>query len=625
MNNLFLNLYYEFEMLLELSTLTIKKYINGFGPIKLCFIESLYNLFDFNFFRVVETSVGKYISVQNVDKNNFEVAINFGSYDYMGFSNRLENRDKLINLYDKYRIKPSYEITEMLEIKINYFLEKNNDSDTIIINGGYQGNSDYLPYVLKNYTTLISHHDNHASIIKGIKKSSINSMIFFSLENLEKILSKIDFSEEKVIVIIEGIYSMTGNISNLPEYMKLKEKFPFHLYIDEAHSCGCIGKNQKGICDFYNIDLKSVEYLMGTFSKTFNAHGSYICGPKNVIKQLKSVRDKTNDNILPAVSSKYILSIYEHLEENQNQIHEKFTEIINYAYDNISENKEFNLVSTRGSPVICIKVLYGRGRLISKYLIQNNIATVVVGHPAVKFPHLIIRICVSLSHTKNDIDYLISCLKLNSNKEKLVLPDKLTLKDFNKNLDCREVLKYYSLGSSGPSGFFGYFKLNQKLENIINTITKKNTCIFMPNSKSGFSDSIENLIKRYKYEYICIDNSIKDKVIDIISNIKSCKIIEISEFGKYESDKTLSINFKSNNSLKIINDKIDNDLSSYKFVIGKLNEVCDGMGCFWSYDDNEYCKIQKRTAHSSYVFSANLPAYVINHNINNLINLINRE
>lgn len=620
--NLFFRLYYEFEIIFELLTLFLKKYFSGFGSITLCLIESVYNLFDFNFFRVVESSVGKYISVQNIEKNCFDIAINFGSYDYMGFSNFIEDREKLIKLYEKNEIKPSFEITKLLETKITYFLEKENDSDTVIINGGYQGNSDYLPYVLDNYSILISHHDNHASIIKGIKKSNIKSLVFYSLENLEYMLKLIDFKKEKVIVIIEGIYSMTGNISELPDYMKLKEKYPYHLYIDEAHSCGCIGKSQKGICDFYNIDPKSVEYLMGTFSKTFNAHGSYVCGPKEVISQLRTARDNTNDNILPSISAKYILSIYDYLQENHDYIDKKFSKIVNYAFDEISKNKEFNVVSTRGSPVICIKVLYGRGRLISKHLIKNNIATVVVGHPAVKLPYLIVRICVSIVHTYDDIDYLISCLKLNTDKNKLKLPERDSLKYFNEDLECKDILKSYSLGSSGPSGFFGYMKLNQKLENIINSITKKNTCIFMPNSKSGFSDSIENIIKRYKYKYVCIDNSIKDKVENIVSKIKQCEIIKLEDFKNY--NKVLTINFPSENSLKIVED-INDNFESYKFVVGKLNEVCGGMGCFWSYNDDKYCKIQKRTAHSSYVFSANLPAYVINHNIVKINELINKK
>ena len=626
--NFLTKLYYEVIILIELFFLTIKNYFSNKGNIMFCIIDSLYLIFDYNFFRIVNSSVGKYISVQNVEENKYELALNFGSYDYMGFSNIRNNRDSLIKLYNEYNIFPNYEITKNLEYKITSFLQKESNSDTIVINGGYQGNSDYLPYILENYTILFSQSDNHASIIKGIKRSSIESRVFEKVIDLDEKLKSVDFEKEKVIVIIEGIYSMSGHISPLLEYLKLKEKYPFHLYIDEAHSCGCIGKKQKGICDFFDVDINKVEYLMGTFSKTFNAHGSYICGPKKIIKKMKEERDKINDNTLPAVTSQYILSIYKYLEENHNYINRNFNNIVDYTYNKISEIENFEVISDKGSPVICIRILYGLSRLIGKYLIKNNVATVVVGHPAVSLPYAIVRICVSMSHTIDDIDYLISCLKLNADKSKLTLPETKDINYYDDNkLDNINLLKNYSLGSSGPSGFFGYLHLNNKLEELINSFTKKKSCLFMQNSKSGYNDIIENIIKRYKYTKICIENEyyIKNKnALDyIIENVKNCDKINYNQVDSNKNEKILFINLKEDteNNLKEIED-LNVDCSNYRFIIGKLENICNGIGCFWSYNENEYGKIQKRTQHSSYVYSANLPAYVINQNINNFKQLI---
>jgi serine palmitoyltransferase len=618
--NFVLQLYYELLIMIELLVLTLSKYFTNKGSFIFCLIDSIYFIFDFNFFRIVNSSVGKYISIENVDEKKYDVALNFGSYDYIGFSNKIHERDKLLELYKKYNIAPNFEVTKKLESTINNFLNRESTSDTIIINGGYQGNSDYLPFILENYDYIISHHDNHASIIKGIKKSK-ESTIFYSTSDLENKLENIDLANNKVLVIIEGIYSMSGHISELQKYIDLKKRLPYHLYIDEAHSCGCIGSNQKGICDFYNIDPNSIEYLFGTFSKTFNAHGSYISGPKNIIKQLKIIRDNSNDNILPAVTCQYILSIYNYLKNNSSYINNKYSSLINYTYDKISKNKNFDVISTRGSPVICIRVFYGRARLISKYLIKNNIASVIVGHPAVKIPYSIVRICLSMSHTIDDIDYLISCLNLNADKTKLTLPKSESLKYYDENnITCEDLLENYGFGSAGPCGFFGYISLNLKLENLISTFTKKNTTIFMPNSNSGFSDIIENLIKRYKYKYICVNQLYNNGVYNLINKNKFCNLIEESEICNYNPKKILCIDFKMDNidSLKVLH-KIDN-IEDYTFIAGKLSELCNGIGAFLSYNESQYGKIQKRTIHSSYVFSANLPAYIINHNIKNIRN-----
>ena len=620
--NFVLQLYYELLIMIEVLSLSIYRYFKNDGSLIICFFNSIYIMFEYNFFRVVNSSVGKYISIENVEEKKYDVALNFGSYDYIGFSNKLHERDKLLELYKKYNIAPNFEITNKLESTITNFLERESTSDTIIINGGYQGNSDYLPFILENYDHIISHHENHASIIKGIKKSKA-SIIFYSLNDLENKLQDIDLVNNKVLVIIEGIYSMSGHISELEKYIDLKKRLPYHLYIDEAHSCGCIGSNQKGICDFYNINYNSVEYLFGTFSKTFNAHGSYISGPKNIIKQLKIIRDNSNDNILPAVTCQYILSIYNYLIVNSNLINNKYSELINYTYDKISENKNFNVISTRGSPVICIRVFYGRAKLISKYLIKNKIAAVIVGHPAVKLPYSVVRICLSMSHTIDDIDYLISCLNFNADKTKLKLPEFDSLKYYDKNnITCEDLLKNYGFGSAGPCGFFGYISLNLKLENLISSFTEKNTTVFMPNSNSGFSDIIENLIKRYEYKYICINPIYNNDVYNLINKNKICNIIQQSEIFNYDPKKILCIDFKMDNidSLKILH-KFEN-VEGYTYIAGKLSELCNGIGAFLSYDEFKFGKIQKRTIHSSYVFSANLPAYIINHNIKNINNNI---
>ena len=620
-------LYYELQILFELIFLTISKYFGSNDSFIFCVINALYYMFDYNFFRIVNTSIGKYISVENVEEQRYDLALNFGSYDYIGFSNRVHDRDKLLELYEEYDIRPNYEITKKLEETINTFLERGYTNDTIIMNGGYQGNSDYLPFILENYDIVISHHDNHASIIKGVKKGKLtNSIIFNSIEDLEKKLKDINLNNNRVLVIIEGIYSMSGYISNLNEYIELKKKFPYHLYIDEAHSCGCIGKNQKGICDFYNIKSTEVDYLFGTFSKTFNAHGSYISGPKKIINKLKIKRNALNDNILPAVTTQYILSIYNYLEKNTDDINIKFDKLIKYTYDTLLKNKNFNVISKRGSPVICIKVLYGISRVIGKYLIKNKIATVVVGHPAVQLPYAVIRICLSISHTIEDIDYLISCLNLNADKTKLTLPSESTLKYYDdNNLTCQKLLKEYSFGSSGPCGFFGYTSLNVKLETIICNFTNKNTCIFMPNSNSGLSDIIENLIKRYKYKYVCIHPSCNDKITELIVTNPYCKLIDEVNSIKCDPNNILFINFRPDDfkkdCLKILNNK-DKDVENYKFITGKLNEICNGMGAFLAYDEFKYGKIKKRTCHSSYVFSANLPSYIVNHNIINFKNYL---
>lgn len=85
---------------------------------------------------------------------------------------------------------------------------------------------------------------------------------------------------KKIIIVVEGVYSMEGTIVRLPEIIALKKKYKAYLYLDEAHSIGAMGKHGKGVVDYFNCDPKDVDILMGTFTKSFGSAGGYIAGTK---------------------------------------------------------------------------------------------------------------------------------------------------------------------------------------------------------------------------------------------------------------------------------------------------------------------------------------------------------
>ena len=92
---------------------------------------------------------------------------------------------------------------------------------------------------------------------------------------------------KKIIVMVEGVYSMEGTIVNLPEIIRLKNKYKFYIYLDEAHSIGALGPRGRGVIDYYGSDPRDVDILMGTFTKSFGAAGGYIAGRKDLIDYLR--------------------------------------------------------------------------------------------------------------------------------------------------------------------------------------------------------------------------------------------------------------------------------------------------------------------------------------------------
>lgn len=110
------------------------------------------------------------------------------------------------------------------------------------------------------------------------------------MKHLEKILSdSICYGQpnkpkytpfKKIIIVVEGIYSMEGSIVKLPEIIALKKKYKSYLYLDEAHSVGAMGPRGRGITDYYGCNPKDIDILMGTFTKSFGSAGGYIAGSK---------------------------------------------------------------------------------------------------------------------------------------------------------------------------------------------------------------------------------------------------------------------------------------------------------------------------------------------------------
>nr|XP_009673979.1 PREDICTED: serine palmitoyltransferase 2-like [Struthio camelus australis] len=93
---------------------------------------------------------------------------------------------------------------------------------------------------------------------------------------------------KKILILVEGIYSMEGSIVRLPEVIALKKKYKSYLYLDEAHSIGALGPSGRGVVEYFGLNPEDVDVMMGTFTKSFGAAGGYIGGKKELIDYLRT-------------------------------------------------------------------------------------------------------------------------------------------------------------------------------------------------------------------------------------------------------------------------------------------------------------------------------------------------
>ena len=83
---------------------------------------------------------------------------------------------------------------------------------------------------------------------------------------------------KKILIIVEGVYSMEGEVCDLAAVVEIKKKYKCYLYLDEAHSIGAVGATGRGVCEYAGVDTKDIDIMMGTFTKSFGAIGGYIAG-----------------------------------------------------------------------------------------------------------------------------------------------------------------------------------------------------------------------------------------------------------------------------------------------------------------------------------------------------------
>ncbi len=225
--------------------------------------------------------------------------LNMGSYNYLGFA---ENTGKCakaaiqsIKDYGVSTTSPRQELgTSRLHQELESLLtEFLGVEDSIVFGMGFATNALNIPSIVGKNCLILSDELNHASLILGARLSgaTIKPFKHNDMNDLESILRKQIVNGhpvthrpwKKILILVEGVYSMEGSVVRLPEIIALKKKYKAYLYLDEAHSIGALGANGRGVVDYWGCNPKDVDILMGTFTKSFGAAGGYIAGKKELV------------------------------------------------------------------------------------------------------------------------------------------------------------------------------------------------------------------------------------------------------------------------------------------------------------------------------------------------------
>ncbi|GIQ84951.1 hypothetical protein KIPB_006543 [Kipferlia bialata] len=368
--------------------------------------------------------------------------LNMGSYNYLGFADNspvcTEQVMQALNRYGVAQCSPSTELgtTDLhrqLEAEISDLLGKD---DCVVFGQGFATNSTALPAMTGPGSLVVSDSLNHASIVTGARLSGAEIRVFRhnDPDHLDGILRDAVVNGNratgepytKVLVLVEGVYSMEGEICDLPSIVAVKNKYKALLFVDEAHSIGALGKSGGGVVDYYGMDSSSADILMGTFTKAFGSVGGYVCADRDTCAYVREHSLATrHSTALPTPCVQQILSvlsIIRHTEQGRDRITALHDNAV-YFRTRLQE-MGFKVYGHKDSPVVPVLVYHpAKMKAVSNMLMDRNIAVVVVGFPAVPIVSSRIRFCISAAHTREDLDYLLGhfseigdCLRLKYNK-----------------------------------------------------------------------------------------------------------------------------------------------------------------------------------------------------------------
>lgn len=240
------------------------------------------------FFRVHDGVAGAITRIQDREY------INFSNYNYLGLTGHPAVNQAAKAAIDRYGTSASASRLVAGERPVQRKLEEAlanvyEVDDCIVFVSGHATNVSTIGYLFGPKDLVI--HDSliHNSVLQGIQLSGATRRSFPHNDTnaLNQILAEIRGQFERVLIVVEGLYSMDGDICDLPSLIEIKRRHKAFLMVDEAHSLGVLGKTGKGIREHFDVQGKDVDIWMGTLSKTLAGCGGYIAGERALVEHLK--------------------------------------------------------------------------------------------------------------------------------------------------------------------------------------------------------------------------------------------------------------------------------------------------------------------------------------------------
>ena len=349
-----------------------------------------------------------------IDGKNY---VNFGSYDYIALNGDPRVKQAAKDAIERYGVSASASRLVAGERECHVQLEKAlaehyKVEDAVVFVSGHATNVSTIATIMNENDLVLHDAYSHDSILVGIKLSGAKRRSFThgDLDKLESQLIESQGQYGNCLVCVEGLYSMDGDICDLPRLLELKEQYGFWLLVDEAHSIGTIGKTGHGVAEHFGVDPKEVDIWMGTMSKTLGSTGGYIAGSKELIEVLKTSAPGFVYSVgLPPALSEAARSSLAILQAESNRV-SKLQENSKYFLEQ-AKSRGFDTGTAEGHCVVPIilgdSILAAR---VSSGLFKHGFNVLPILYPAVPMNAARLRFFLTSEHSFEQIDQVLEAL-----------------------------------------------------------------------------------------------------------------------------------------------------------------------------------------------------------------------
>lgn len=339
-----------------------------------------------------------------------EPLVNFASYDYLGTNANASVAEAAKHAIDRYGISASASRLVAGERPIHAELEQKlatlyQVEAAVCFVSGYLANVATISCLMGPQDLVIHDEFIHNSALAGIRQSQATRRFFKhnDVADLETILRTISGEYRRILVIVEGVYSMDGDIADLPALVELRSRYGFILMVDEAHALGVLGQTGLGIAEHFHLSTTDIDIWMGTLSKSTSSCGGYIAGSHALVEILKAEAGGFvySVGLAPVLAAAAIesLNILQREPERVSALHRNGTHFLELA-------RAAGLDTGLSVGYSVIPVLVGdslRAVQLSNELKASGVNVLPIIHPAVSEGMARLRFFITQGHTDAQI------------------------------------------------------------------------------------------------------------------------------------------------------------------------------------------------------------------------------